>query len=143
MITRISTLVNVLALLATAASLGACMGDGQQSVDVTIDRSFELEHTAKLVRSYMFKYPQGDVGKVTKVEVAKSMESTIVMEVLVSWDANIRSLENADKYQQLAILQTICPPQGSMLANMLGKDTTLWINLNSPKRRITGASCEL
>lgn len=140
---RISAIAGTFILMLVSLVATACMGDGQQSVDVTIDRSVELKHTAKLVRSYMFKYPQGDIGKVTKVEVAKSMDSTIVMDVLVSWDANIRSLEKADKYQQLAILQTICPPQGSMLANMLGKDTTLWINLYSPKRRITGASCEL
>ncbi len=110
--------------------LGAC-DDG---------RAARAEEAAKWLRAYTKSHPPNQVWRAT--HVYGSDKGTVVMEVLVLSPKQAAAIKARRKIAQVLIVQLACPPADAEVWDILGRDQSLWINLNGADGVLAGATCK-
>ncbi len=110
--------------------LGAC-DDG---------RAAKAEEAAKWLRAYTRSHPPNRVWRATRI--SGSDKGTVVMDVLVPSPKQAAAIKAQTKIAQVRIVQLACPPADAEVWDILGRDQSLWINLNGAEGTIAGATCK-
>ncbi len=110
--------------------LGAC-DDG---------RAARAEEAAKWLRAYTKSHPPNQVWRATRVY--GSDKGNVVMEVLVLSPKQAAAIKARRKIAQVLIVQLACPSADAEVWKILGRDQSLWINLNGADGALTGATCK-
>ncbi len=110
--------------------LGAC-DDG---------RAARAEEAAKWLRAYTKSHPPNQVWRATRVY--GSDKGNVVMEVLEQSPKQAAAIKARRKITQVLIVQLACPPADAEVWDILGRDQSLWINLNGADGALTGATCK-
>ncbi len=110
--------------------LGAC-DDG---------RAARAEEAAKWLRAYTKSHPPNQVWRATRVY--GSDKGNVVMDVLVLSPKQAAAIKARRKIAQVLIVQLACPPADAEVWDILGRDQSLWINLNGADGVLAGATCK-
>ncbi len=113
-----------------ALLLGAC-DDG---------RAARAEEAAKWLRAYTKAHPPNQVWRATGVY--GSDNGKVVMEVLVPSPKQAAAIKARRKIAKVLIVQLACPPADAEVWKILGRDQSLWINLNGAEGVLAGATCK-
>ena len=128
---RVSGALRLLgAAVIPALLLGAC-DDGQAA---------RAEEAARWLRAYTKTDPPNQMWRTT--DVYGSDNGNVVMEVLVPSPKQAAAIKARRKIAQVLIVQLACPPADAEVWTILGRDQSLWINLNGADGVLAGATCK-
>ncbi len=113
-----------------ALLLGAC-DDGAAA---------RAEEAAKWLRAYTMTHPPNQMWRAT--DVYGSDKGNVVMEVLVPSPKQAAAIKARRKIAQILIVRLACPPADAKVWKILGRDQSLWINLNGADGVLAGATCK-
>ena len=111
-----------------ALSLGAC-DDG---------RAARAEEAARSLRAYTRTHPPNQVWRAT--DVYGSDNGNVVMQVLVLSPKQAAAIKARRKIAKVLIVRSACPPADAEVWKILGRDQSLWINLNGADGVLAGAT---
>ena len=118
------------AAVIAAALLGAC-DDGQAA---------RAEEAARWLRAYTKTHPPNQMWRTT--DVYGSDNGNVVMEVLVPSPKQAAAIKARRKIAKVLIVQLACPPADAEVWTILGRDQSLWINLNGADGVLAAATCK-
>ncbi len=127
---RASGALGLLGAAVIPALLGAC-DDG---------RAARAEEAAKWLRAYTKSHPPNQVWQAT--DVYGSDNGNVVMEVLVLSPKQAAAIKARRKIAKVLIVQLACPSADAEVWKILGRDQSLWINLNGADGVLAGATCK-
>ncbi len=118
------------AAVVAAALLGAC-DDG---------RAARAEEAAEWLRAYTKTNPPNQMWRAT--DVYGSDTGNVVMQVLVLSPKQAAAIKARRKIAKVLIVQLACPAADAEVWKILGRDQSLWINLNGADGVLAGATCK-
>ncbi len=98
------------------------------------------EEAARWLRAYTKAHPPNQMWRATNVY--GSDNGNVVMEVLVLSPKQAAAIKARRKIAQVLIVRLACPPADAEVWKILGRDQSLWINLNGTDGVLTGATCK-
>lgn len=101
-------------------------------------RAARAEEAARSLRAYTRTHPPNQVWRAT--DVYGSDNGNVVMQVLVLSPKQAAAIKARRKIAKVLIVRLACPPADAEVWKILGRDQSLWINLNGADGVLAGAT---
>lgn len=121
-------IVKALAVLSLALSIGACGDDG------------DLNRATAALSKHLTENPPVRGWKILSV-APQANADTLMVDVLVSSDADIEHIKALSRMEQFSVAKLACPAMTPALHEALGPKTRIWVRLQSKKEILTASIC--
>ncbi len=119
----------VIFIIATTAVLMTGCGEDAPKVSDSI----------KSLKSYYLNSPLNTGWEIIKISAENDQKLVVDMRVISESDLN--KIASVSRMQQFAIAKLGCPITSDDLRNKIGKDTEVWVRLNSATKILTLSIC--
>jgi len=111
-----------------SALLGGCGGGAPDVAD-----------SIKELKNYYLKSPPNTGWEI--MSISAENEQKLVVDMRVVSESDLNKIASVSRMQQFAIAKLACPITSDDLRSKIGKDTEVWVRLNSDTKVLTLSIC--